>query len=254
MCSGFGSCEETVRSWVVVQNSAAQYVRNSCRCALLELEGQGRHDEVEDDGDEGQPQDAAAEALAGDVVLDLHEALESRGHAGIIAVLPGGCSGTRPGRPPGRSGAAGTMRAAMPPPAPPDDVDRPALALADVGRARRAPGLVVLEGFHAIKHAARFGADLLGVWTADPAALEELRARMAPDVRLAPTAVDAAALAAVVPRAQVVAVARRPVQADPDTVLADPARPRSSCSRTRATSATWAPASASRPRRARPGC
>lgn len=110
----------------------------------------------------------------------------------------------------------------MPPPAPPDDADRPQLTLADVGRARRTSGLVVLEGFHAIKHASRFGADLLGVWTADPEALEELRARMAPDVRLEPEAVDAAALAAVVPRAQVVAVARRPAQADPDTVLADP--------------------------------
>jgi len=96
------------------------------------------------------------------------------------------------------------------------------MQLADVARARRDPALVVLEGFHAIKHATRFGGELLGVWTADAAALAELAARLAPDVRLAASVVAAGELAAVVPRAQVVAVARRPRQPDPDGILAAP--------------------------------
>src|SRR6478609_216229 len=92
--------------------------------------------------------------------------------------------------------------------------------LSDVQRARRDPGLVVLEGFHAVKHAVRFGAELLGVWTADPDELAALSARLAPDVVLAPTVVEREALAAVVPRAQVVALARRPRQLDPDGIVA----------------------------------
>jgi TrmH family RNA methyltransferase len=94
--------------------------------------------------------------------------------------------------------------------------------LTDVASARRQPGVVVLEGFHAVKHARRFGAELLGCWTADAAELEALRARLAPDIELTAEVVDAAELAAVVPRAQVVAVARRPQQLDPDGVLAGP--------------------------------
>jgi len=92
--------------------------------------------------------------------------------------------------------------------------------LGDVQRARRDPGLVVLEGFHAVKHAVRFGAELLGVWTADPDELAALSARLAPDVVLAPTVVELEALAAVVPRAQVVALARRPRKLDPDGIVA----------------------------------
>lgn len=91
-----------------------------------------------------------------------------------------------------------------------------------VARARRTSGLVVLEGFHAIKHAIRFGGEVVGAWTADPDALEDLRRRLAPDVDLPVEIVSVDALAAVVPRAQVVAVARRPAQPDPDTVLAGP--------------------------------
>ena len=95
--------------------------------------------------------------------------------------------------------------------------------LHDVLAARRDPALAVLEGFHALKHARRFGAEVLGAWTADPAALEELRLRLSVDVDLGPvTLVEADALAAVVPRAQVVALAVRPSGPDPDTVLADP--------------------------------
>ncbi len=96
------------------------------------------------------------------------------------------------------------------------------MQLADVARARRDRSLAVLEGFHAVKHALRFGAELLGCWTADRDELLALRDRLAPDVALAPTVVDAAELAAVVPRAQVVAVARRPAQPDPAALLAAP--------------------------------
>jgi TrmH family RNA methyltransferase len=94
--------------------------------------------------------------------------------------------------------------------------------LADVSEARRRRELVVLEGFHAIKHAIRFGGEILGAWTADPAELETLRERLAPDINLPVTRVELEALKQVVPRAQVVAVARRPCQPDPDTVLAGP--------------------------------
>jgi TrmH family RNA methyltransferase len=94
--------------------------------------------------------------------------------------------------------------------------------LTDVSEARRRRELVVLEGFHAIKHAIRFGAEILGAWTADPAEIEDLKARLAPDIELAVSCVELEALKQVVPRAQVVAVARRPLQPDPDTVLAGP--------------------------------
>ena len=96
------------------------------------------------------------------------------------------------------------------------------MKLQDVRGARRDPGLVVLEGFHAVKHAVRFGAELLGVWTADAAELAALSARLAPDVALDATVVEVEPLAAVVPRAQVVAVAVRPRQPDPDGILALP--------------------------------
>src|SRR5205807_3418803 len=98
----------------------------------------------------------------------------------------------------------------------------PTMDLTDVSRARRTRGLVVLEGFHAIKHAVRFGGEILGTWTADSHELESLRERLAPDVHFPVEVVNLDALKAVVSRAQVVAVARRPVQPDPDAVLAGP--------------------------------
>jgi TrmH family RNA methyltransferase len=94
--------------------------------------------------------------------------------------------------------------------------------LADVVQARRNRDLVVLEGFHAIKHAVRFGAEILGAWTADLDALEDLRQRLAADIHFAVELVDEAALKEVVPRGQVVAVARRPDQPSPDAILAGP--------------------------------
>jgi len=50
------------------------------------------------------------------------------------------------------------------------------------GRARRDPGLAVLEGFHPLKHALRFDANVLEVVTSDAAALERLAAALAPEL------------------------------------------------------------------------
>ncbi len=83
-------------------------------------------------------------------------------------------------------------------------------------QARRDPSRVVLEGFHALKHAVRFGADLEVIVTSAPLALAELAASLAPDVagRLGSgTEVAPEALAAMAPRAPrtaVMAIARRP--------------------------------------------
>lgn len=97
------------------------------------------------------------------------------------------------------------------------------MQLSEVAAARRDAGLVVLEGFHALKHAVRFEGEILGVWTADAGALDSLARRLAPGVTLpAVQVVDVHALAATVPRAQVVAVARRPDQPDARALLALP--------------------------------
>ncbi len=99
------------------------------------------------------------------------------------------------------------------------------LSLCDVAAARRDGALVVLEGFHALKHAVRFGGEILGAWTADAGALEALALRLAPDLVLPVVdTVDAGALVRVVPRGQVVAIARRPAQVDAATLLAGGAR------------------------------
>ncbi len=75
----------------------------------------------------------------------------------------------------------------------------------------------MLEGFHALKHALRFGADVTEAVASDPAELERLAAELAPDLvadlpsRVTP--VDAGTIAALVPQAPrtgVVAIARRP--------------------------------------------
>ena len=96
--------------------------------------------------------------------------------------------------------------------------------------ARRDPGLTVVEGFHALKHALRFGAELVEAVAVDPAALEQLEAELAPDLagRLSGRVeeIDAEQLAdlvPLVPHTGVVAIARRPA-VDLAAVLAD-ARP-----------------------------
>jgi TrmH family RNA methyltransferase len=96
-------------------------------------------------------------------------------------------------------------------------------------RARRERDLVVIEGFHALKHGLRFGAELLEAYAVDPAALEELARELAPDLagrfgagRVAPIDADTLArMVPLVPRTGVVAIARRPA-VDLAATLADP--------------------------------
>lgn len=81
--------------------------------------------------------------------------------------------------------------------------------------ARTDPGLAILEGFHPLKHAIRFGAEILTVAVTDPNAVAALAAELAPDV--APALADAvtvpdetmARLAGHPPATGVVAIARR---------------------------------------------
>jgi TrmH family RNA methyltransferase len=96
--------------------------------------------------------------------------------------------------------------------------------------ARRDRELAVLEGFHALKHALRFGAEIVEAVAAEPEGLDRLAAELAPDLAgslagLA-TRIDAGELERMVPHAPrtgVVAIARRPA-VDVAAALAD-ARP-----------------------------
>lgn len=94
--------------------------------------------------------------------------------------------------------------------------------------ARRDPELTVVEGFHALKHALRFGAELVEAVAVDPAALEAMAADLAPDLagQIAPRVetVDRETLSdlmPLVPHTGVAAIARRPA-VDLDAALADP--------------------------------
>jgi TrmH family RNA methyltransferase len=94
--------------------------------------------------------------------------------------------------------------------------------------ARRNRELAVLEGFHALKHAQRFGAEVLEAVAVDGGRLEELAAELAPDLagslaeRTAPVSAEAMAqLVPQAPRTGVVALARRP-EVDVAALLADP--------------------------------
>lgn len=94
--------------------------------------------------------------------------------------------------------------------------------------ARRDPGLAVLEGLHALKHALRFGADVLEAATPDAGALATLAGRLAPDLeadlRQRVAAVPQTTFARLVPRPPrtgVVAIARRRA-AHAEQVLKDP--------------------------------
>ena len=95
--------------------------------------------------------------------------------------------------------------------------------------ARRDPELTVVEGFHALKHALRFGAELIEAVAVDPPALEQMAAELAPDlagqVAGRVEQVDKGTLAdlvPLVPHTGVAAIARRPA-VDLDAALADPA-------------------------------
>ncbi|MDX1622676.1 MAG: TrmH family RNA methyltransferase [Gemmatimonadota bacterium] len=93
-------------------------------------------------------------------------------------------------------------------------------------RARGDPALAVLEGFHALKHALRFGAEIEEAATRDPDSLERLATSLAPDVAGAISGlaepVEEDVFERLVPRPPatgVVAIARRP-PVDPDGVAA----------------------------------
>ena len=94
------------------------------------------------------------------------------------------------------------------------------------GRARRDPSLAVLEGFHPLKHALRFGANVLEVVCNDAAALDALADRLAPDqaerLRWLSREVEPEVfeqLAPLTPTTGVMALAERPA-VDPALVLA----------------------------------
>jgi TrmH family RNA methyltransferase len=98
------------------------------------------------------------------------------------------------------------------------------------GSARRDRSLAVLEGLHPLKHALRFGANVLEVVCSDPAELDRLAAQLAPDIaeRLRELASEVKPdifeqLAPMAPTTGVIALAERP-QVDPEVVLAG-ARP-----------------------------
>jgi len=93
--------------------------------------------------------------------------------------------------------------------------------------ARRDRELAVLEGFHALKHALRFGAEIVEAVASEPEQLDRLAAELAPDLagslaeRVTP--VEAEVLAQMVPHAPrtgVVTIARRPA-VDVGGTLAD---------------------------------
>lgn len=94
--------------------------------------------------------------------------------------------------------------------------------------ARRDRDLALLEGFHAVKHALRFDAELLEAVSCDPGELDRLAADLAPDLagslaeRTEPVSErQLAKLVPHAPRTGVVAIARRPA-VDVAAVLADP--------------------------------
>lgn len=98
-------------------------------------------------------------------------------------------------------------------------------------RARRDPALAVLEGFHPLKHALRFGAEIVEAATGDREGLARLADALAPDVADgilgATEPVSAEAFAALAPRPPatgVIAIARRPeVDLGAIAAAADPA-------------------------------
>lgn len=104
--------------------------------------------------------------------------------------------------------------------------------------ARRDPALVVLEGFHAVKHALRFGASGVELTSADPKAVIGLASDLSPDLvpvleRLIEP-VPADVFAALAPRPHptgLIGLAERPIATDPTAapgrlvVLERPRRP-----------------------------
>jgi TrmH family RNA methyltransferase len=110
-------------------------------------------------------------------------------------------------------------------------VDPPSNELKRIFRdARRDPRLAVLEGLHALKHALRFGAQVLHTVVVAPARVGALAETLAPDVSerilagaLTVPAEVFATLAPLAPSTGVIAIARRPLT-DVEALLLD-ARP-----------------------------
>ena len=95
--------------------------------------------------------------------------------------------------------------------------------------ARRDPDLTVVEGFHALKHALRFGAEVVEAVAVDPQALEAMAGELAPDLagKLLGSVEQVeketlADLVPLIPHTGVAAIARRP-DVDLAAALADPA-------------------------------
>ena len=98
--------------------------------------------------------------------------------------------------------------------------------------ARRDPSFAVLEGFHALKHALRFGAEVVEAVSSDTQELAALAGELAPDLadalaaKATPVAPEVLTeLAPQAPRTGVIAIARRPA-IDVGEVLADGRPPR----------------------------
>jgi TrmH family RNA methyltransferase len=100
--------------------------------------------------------------------------------------------------------------------------------LAALRQARRDPDLVLIEGFHALKHALRFGAQVLRAAITDPEEVQKLAAALAPEVPgrlpadtpvVSPERLEASGLKA--PITGVIALAQRP-PVDVAGALADP--------------------------------
>ncbi len=104
----------------------------------------------------------------------------------------------------------------------------PSDPLAALRQARRDPDLVLIEGFHALKHALRFGAEILRAAITDADEVQTLAAALAPDIParlpadtllISPERLEAAGLKA--PITGVIGLARRP-RVDVAAALADP--------------------------------
>ncbi len=104
----------------------------------------------------------------------------------------------------------------------------PSDPLAALRQARRDPNLVLIEGFHALKHAVRFGAEILRAAITDPEEVRKLAETLAPDILerlpadtpvVSPQRMRAAGLKD--PITGVLAVALRPI-VDVRAALADP--------------------------------
>jgi RNA methyltransferase, TrmH family len=107
-------------------------------------------------------------------------------------------------------------------------VPLPSDPLAALRQARRDPDLVLIEGFHALKHALRFGAEILRAAITDLEEVRRLAGALAPDILerlpadtpvVSPERMQAAGLKA--PITGVLAVAPRPA-VDVSAALADP--------------------------------